>query len=120
MTTLHLPQPRRLRLPRWWPSGAHVSRVSLALSTLALVGASLGLCFAFFALPDPATFLLANKAPSGIRSLMLASMLGAAVVVTFPAFMLVLLGGIRGLDTVDRAARLTAPLILAAFLPALF
>lgn len=121
MTTASpLPHVRRFRLPRWWPSSAHVARASLALCTLALAGASLGLCFAFFALPDPAAFLLSNKAPLPVRNQMLGALLITAAVPALGALLVLLLGGIRGLDSVERAGRLATPLILAGLLPVLF
>lgn len=92
----------------------------MALCTLALAGASVGLCFAFYAVPDPSSFLLSNKAPLPVRNRMLIGMAIAAALPALVALFLVLFGGTRGLDKVDRAGRLAAPLALTGLLPVLF
>jgi uncharacterized membrane protein len=97
-----------------------VARATLALSSLAIAGASVALCLAFLGLPDSTSFLLSNQAPAPQRNLMLVAMLLGGLAPSLAALLVLLLRGQRGLDSVDRAGRLAAPLTLTALLPVLF
>src|SRR5262245_31482247 len=107
-------------LPPWWPAGAHLSRATLALATIAAAGASFGLCSTFLAVPDSTAFLVANETPVEARNVMLVAMLVGALLPAFVATIFTLRGGVRRLDALDRAARFAGPLAIAGLLPSLF
>ena len=111
--------PRSRLVPRWWPSGPHVARAALALASLALAGASVGLCVGFSSLPDPTQFLLSNTGPFPVRNLILLSMLIGALLPAL-AGLIGLTRGMPGLDAVDRAGKIVTPLALTGLLPVLF
>jgi uncharacterized membrane protein len=111
--------PRSRFRPSWWPSGPHVARAAVGLSTLAIVGASIGLCAGFASVPDTQQFLISNQGTWPVRNLIMACMMiGAALPVLIG--MLLLLRGLPGLDTVDRAGKVFAPLSLVGLVPVLF
>src|SRR5262245_32131625 len=99
-------------LPTWWPAGAHLSRATLAVATIAAAGASVGLCGAFVAVPDSTAFLVSNETPIAARNALLVAMLACAAVPALIAAILALRGGVRRLDALDRAARFAGPLVL--------
>lgn len=107
-------------LPPWWPAGAHLSRAALAIATIGIAGASVGLCAAFVAVPDSTAFLVSNETPVGARNAMLIAMLACGALPALVATALILFGGARRLNVVDRVARFAGPLALAGFLPSLF
>ena len=111
-------------LPRhglsWWPVGAHLSRAALAVVTIGLVGASLGLAGAFLAVPDSTAFLLSNQTSVSVRNALLVAILVGATVPGLAAAVYALTGGVGRVDALDRAARLAGPLSLAGLLPSLF
>jgi uncharacterized membrane protein len=107
-------------LPVWWPAGAHLSRAALAVATIFAVGASVGLCGAFIAVPDSTAFLVSNETPVGARNALLVSMLAGALLPALAATVAVLRGDVRRLDALDSAARVASPLVVAGFLPPLF
>ena len=107
-------------LPPWWPAGAHLSRAALAIATIGIAGASVGLCAAFVAVPDSTAFLVSNETPVGARNAMLIAMLACGALPALVATALILFGGARRLNVVDRVARFAGPRALAGFLPTLF
>lgn len=92
----------------------------MAVMTLGLAGASLGLGAAFFAVPDWTAFLLNNDTSLRSRNVLLIAMLAGGCAPTLVAALYVLTGGVRRIDALDRAARLAGPLTLTGFLPPLF
>lgn len=120
MAVASSPLVQRSRLvPAWWPSGPHVARAGLALATLGIVGASVGLCVGFLSVPDRTQFLLSNQGPAHVRNLMLGAMVVGAALPLLVSLVL-LLRGLRGLDMVERAGRLAAPLALTGLIPVLY